>query len=64
MASAALNGSVEARTAFVSHPVGSLSAVPSQSSSMPFFGTSNAPGFVFGSQSLQSPAWPEKPSPS
>ena len=59
-----LNASVESSTACVSQPVGSSSILPSQSSSIPSFGTSNAPGLLLGSQSLQCPGWLEKPSPS
>src|ERR1019366_943406 len=64
IARAALNASVESSTAFLSQPVGSSSTMPLQSSSMPSLGTSNAPGLLLGSQSLQSPSCPEKPSPS
>jgi hypothetical protein len=67
IASAASNGSFESSWTPTSQPVGSSSTTPSQSSSMLFPGTSYAPGFEFGSQSLQSPPLGplyEKPSPS
>jgi hypothetical protein len=56
--------STESICTFLSQPVGSSSATPLQSSSIPFPGTSKAPGLMFGSQSSQSPSLPEKPSPS
>src|SRR5262249_34300489 len=60
---AASNASVLVSVSPVSQGLSS-SFAPEQSSSLPLPGTSNAPGLMFLSQSLQSPSFEERPSPS